>query len=154
RRGDGERSRLRRVRARDLRRTERPDARAACVVGSRLQNRRMERSAGRALSAMKVVTIGLPLDENSSFLRGPALAPGRIREALFSDSSNLSTERGLDLTAHPDWRDAGDLPLSSGAAAMDEIDEAVTEVVACGDAAMCLGGDHSVTYPIVRAYAR
>jgi hypothetical protein len=43
--------------------------------------------------------LGVPLDENSSFLRGPALAPRKILEALRSDSSNLSSENGFDLGA-------------------------------------------------------
>jgi arginase len=44
-----------------------------------------------------VSMIGVPWDEHSSFLQGPALAPAAIRAALFAPSSNASTESGLDL---------------------------------------------------------
>jgi arginase family enzyme len=43
--------------------------------------------------------IGFPFDENSSFMRGAAEASPLIRQALFSDSSNLWTEQGIDLGA-------------------------------------------------------
>jgi hypothetical protein len=36
-----------------------------------------------------VTVIGIPYDENSSFMRGPALASARIREVLHSGSVNL-----------------------------------------------------------------
>jgi len=36
-----------------------------------------------------VILIGIPSDENSSFMRGAALAPARIREALHSGSTDL-----------------------------------------------------------------
>jgi agmatinase len=102
----------------------------------------------------EVALLGIPFDANSSFLRGPALAPPRIRQALFSGSANLCTEDGLDLGASSDWRDDGDLDLSGDpAAAYARIEPAGAERLAAGSRTLCLGGDHSVAYPIVRAYA-
>jgi arginase family enzyme len=43
-----------------------------------------------------VAVVGIPFDENSSFSRGPALAPKRIRKALNSGSANLCAEHGLE----------------------------------------------------------
>jgi arginase family enzyme len=63
----------------------------------------------------QVYILGLPVDENSSFARGPALAPGHIRAALHSGSSNLSTENGLDVENETSWQDLGNMQLSSGA---------------------------------------
>ncbi|NCU12903.1 MAG: agmatinase, partial [Sphingomonadaceae bacterium] len=40
--------------------------------------------------------IGLPSDSNSSFERGPALAPNAIRRALWSDRGNLACEDGQE----------------------------------------------------------
>ena len=100
-----------------------------------------------------VAVIGLPLDENSSFLRGPALAPPRIREALHSGASNLCAETGVDLGASPHWQDVGDLALSSGAEALAQIEQALDQLLARDARVLSLGGDHSVTYPILRAYA-
>jgi arginase family enzyme len=60
-----------------------------------------------------VVCMGIPLDENSSFLRGAAEAPAHIRSAYNSDSSNYWTENGINLKDHSGWKDLGDLKLSS-----------------------------------------
>ena len=102
----------------------------------------------------EVTLLGLPFDAYSSFLRGPALAPPRIRQVFFSTFWNLSTEDGLDLGASAGWRDDGDLDLNGDpAAAYARIEPAITERLAAGSRTLCLGGDHSLAYPIVRAYA-
>lgn len=101
-----------------------------------------------------VVAAGIPLDENSSFMRGARMAPGFIREALHSGSSNLSTEDGLDLATASNWRDLGDLELSSGADIFAQIEAELDQLLACGVRVLSLGGDHSITYPILRAYAK
>jgi arginase len=106
------------------------------------------------LAPHMVAVIGLPLDENSSFLRGPALAPPRIREALHSGASNLCAENGVDLGANPHWQDVGDLALSSGQEALAQIEQALDQLLAREVRVLSLGGDHSVTYPILRAYAK
>jgi arginase len=100
--------------------------------------------------------LGVPLDENSSFLRGPALAPRTILEALRSDSSNLSSENGFDLGASENnvWRDAGDLILPSGPAALEAIQASVSNILERDESVLGLGGDHSVSLPIVRAHAK
>jgi arginase len=100
--------------------------------------------------------LGMPLDENSSFLRGPALAPRTILEALRSDSSNLSSENGFDLGAneHSLWCDAGDLVLPSGIAALEAIQAGVAAILERDEQVLSLGGDHSVSLPIVRAHAK
>jgi agmatinase len=104
-------------------------------------------------SELRAVVVGIPLDENSSFLRGPALAPGRIRAALHAGSMNLCTERGDDLGARSDWRDVGDLELGHGAAAIADIERQVGALAVSRTRILSLGGDHSVTYPVVRAVA-
>jgi len=101
-----------------------------------------------------VAVLGVPFDDNSSFLRGAALAPGRIREALSSGASNLCAENGLDLGAVPRWRDLGDLQLGTGPAALAQIESAVAALVKQDVRVLALGGDHAVSLPIVRAYAR
>ena len=57
--------------------------------------------------------IGVPYDEGSSYLRGPADAPPIIRDALYSYSTNMSTESGIDLGASRSLFDAGDLERAS-----------------------------------------
>ena len=55
--------------------------------------------------------IGVPFDEYSSFLRGPAKAPAVIRRVLHNGASNLFAENGIDLDDHPGFCDLGDLTL-------------------------------------------
>jgi len=95
----------------------------------------------------------MPWDEGSSFLRGASGAPARIREALHCGSSNLCAENGLDLSADGRWSDFGDVAPNSGAAGRAQIEQTVAKLLAQGKRVLALGGDHSVTYPIVRAYA-
>lgn len=101
-----------------------------------------------------VALLGLPTDAASSFLRGPALAPARIREALYGGSANLCAEGGRDLGESSAWQDLGDLPLAAGQSGRDQITAAVGQILAGGGRSLCLGGDHSVAYPILRAYGR
>ncbi len=101
-----------------------------------------------------VTLVGVPFDESSSFLRGAAQAPPKIREALHSHSANLSTEGGRDLGAEARFRDVGDLVLPTGAAAFAAIEQGIARLLDGGDRLVTLGGDHAVTYPIVRAFAK
>jgi arginase len=99
--------------------------------------------------------VGIPLDVNSSFLRGPAGAPKKIREALSSEASNTWSELGVDVAVA--FGDAGDLRLSNSAEEVGrdfaEIERAVRAVLAKGERPISLGGDHSITYPILKGFA-
>jgi arginase len=97
------------------------------------------------------VLLGVPFDANSSYLRGPALAPQAIREAMRSDASNSWAESGVDTGSA--FTDAGDVKLNDGSE-FAGIESAVLEILKQGGVPFCLGGDHSITYPIVRAVAK
>ena len=102
---------------------------------------------------MPPVLIGVPWDGSSSFMRGAAGAPPRIREALWSASSNSWTETGVDLSAPGALDDAGDLELSDDAAeARAAIESGVASLLDRGATPIVLGGDHSITYPVIRAF--
>jgi agmatinase len=92
----------------------------------------------------------VPTDRNSSFLRGAAQAPPAIRAALFNGASNLTSETGVALDAPGVMEDAGDLPLRE-----DDGDFAAIEAAfrALGRPFVALGGDHSITYPVLRGLA-
>jgi hypothetical protein len=96
--------------------------------------------------------LGIPLDANSSYMRGAASAPPLIREAFRCDSSNSSTESGIELGSES-VLDAGDLTLPADSA-FTVIEGAVGELLDKGQIPVCLGGDHSITYPIVRAFGK
>lgn len=97
--------------------------------------------------------LGVPWDASSSFERGAADAPPLIRAALWSPSTNSWSEAGTDVSRPGVLKDAGDLTLPSDPSeARTAIEHGVREVVARGQVALILGGDHSITYPILRAY--
>lgn len=100
----------------------------------------------------KVTILGIPYDESSSFLRGAALAPRRIRDAFLSGESNTSTESGRDLNLETRLVDGGDLALSGKSMAIDEIERQAKARLQNSEALLALGGDHSITYPLLRAY--
>jgi arginase len=101
--------------------------------------------------------LGIPLDVNSSYLRGPAEAPGRIRAALACDASNGWSESGVDVGAAGAFLDAGDLQLSNSQSGWGgdfaQIERAVNESLEKNQTPVLLGGDHSITYPIIKAFA-
>ncbi|NIV40295.1 MAG: agmatinase [Anaerolineae bacterium] len=97
--------------------------------------------------------VGVPLDENSSFLSGAALAPPRIRQALHSGETNLCAEDGTDLSTDSRWLDLGDLEFQSRGDAFDRIQGVVANLLSQDTRVLALGGDHAITYPILRAYA-
>jgi len=101
-----------------------------------------------------VALLGIPLDENSSYLRGCALGPARVREVIASGSSNLCAEDGTDVASDSRFVDAGDVELATGAASITAIEAAADGLLSRGARVLSVGGDHSVTYPLVRAYAR
>src|SRR5215469_14263671 len=97
--------------------------------------------------------LGIPFDGQSSYLRGTAEAPGKIREALKCDASNRWTELGVDLGAPEACEDAGDLRFSEKEAFI-AIESAVGALIRQGKRPISLGGDHSITYAIAKAFAK
>ena len=89
--------------------------------------------------------VGLPDDRNSSFMSGPHLAPPLIREAIASDSANPYAESGL--AAASAFLDLGDLPPT---VSHEQIGESVKGVLDRGLRPLYLGGDHAISYPIIR----
>lgn len=97
--------------------------------------------------------LGIPFDGQSSYLRGAGEAPAKIREALHCDASNSWTESGVDLGAPGAYEDAGDLEFAEENA-LAAIEGGVGALIKQGKRPVCLGGDHSITYPIVKALAQ
>ena len=95
--------------------------------------------------------IGLPYDAASSFLRGAAAAPRQIRDALLSPSANTWSETGIEVVSGRTFADAGDVDLPGTDKARALVERAIQDIVARGDRPVSLGGDHSLTYPILRA---
>jgi arginase len=100
-----------------------------------------------------VTMIGICYDGSSSYLRGAAAAPPIIRQALWSDAGNPWTELGVDLSTAA-LEDAGDLlprDDESAATVRGNIEGAIRRITDSDRRPLVLGGDHSISYPVLRA---
>ncbi|GAB5399829.1 MAG: agmatinase [Aureisphaera sp.] len=95
----------------------------------------------------KICIQGIQFDEKSSYQRGPRLAPPLIRKALHSGSYNYVAENGISVDS-PAIVDKGDFEISD----YFEIETITKNHVAAGHKILTLGGDHSITFPIIKAY--
>ena len=105
------------------------------------------------MSRPQLALLGIPWDGDSSYLRGAAAAPPLIRAAYASESSNFWAETGVEV-APTSFFDAGDLSAATGAEMRARVESTIEDLLGRGLAPITLGGDHSITYPILRAFAR
>lgn len=104
----------------------------------------------------KAALLGVPYDASSSFQRGAAGGPKAIREALWSEAGNTWTEYGIDLRNAP-LDDEGDLVFTDGESnelVRGRIEAAVGRIAGSGRRPLVFGGDHSITYPVLRGFRR
>lgn len=109
----------------------------------------------RDLSDVDVAVIGVPFDGGASYRPGPRFGPQRIREMsalLRGFNPSLGVEPFSELRV-VDW---GDVPCSpiSIEDSFDAIEQGIGEVVAAEAFPLILGGDHSLSLPVLRALAR
>ncbi len=99
-----------------------------------------------------IAAVSFPFDAHSSFLQGPAEAPPLIREAVVSPSANTWSETGVDVAAPGHILDLGDVPLANVVEDFNKIEETISQILSSGLIPLSLGGDHSITYPLVKAF--
>ena len=95
----------------------------------------------------KIRIQGIQFDEKSSFQKGPKLAPPLIREALNSGSMNLFAENGLTIEG-AEIEDKGDFEIGD----YFEIEKITATHLDSDFKVFTLGGDHSITFPIIEAH--
>ncbi|MFC2102392.1 agmatinase [Bacteroidota bacterium] len=95
----------------------------------------------------KIIIQGINYDEKSSFHKGAALAPPIIIETLHSDALNRFAENGVPID-NPAIEDRGDFEISD----YFEIETITRKHLEGGCRILTLGGDHSITFPILKAY--
>jgi len=100
-----------------------------------------------------VQVISVPWDEKSSYMRGCADAPDKIRDAYNSESANRFAENGHNLGKEPLFQFAGTAELSSGDHVLEELEAVAAKQVGDGFFPLFLGGDHAITYPLVKGVA-
>jgi agmatinase len=97
--------------------------------------------------------LGFEWDASSSHARGAALGPSAVRRLLTSEASSGYS---INLTPMREAIAGFDIPTlpEDGAAAREIIEARVAAAIAAGERPLSIGGDHSVTFPIVKAVAR
>lgn len=94
----------------------------------------------------KIIIQGIQYDEKSSFQRGPALAPPLIRNALNCGSMNLYSENGTSIESSL-IKDKGDFKISE----YFDIEDITSSYLVEDVKVFTLGGDHSITFPVIKA---
>lgn len=112
----------------------------------------MPNAKGEMQKSAPAAILGVAYDASSSYLRGSARAPASIREALVSRAGNSASETLVDISAPGVLVDAGDVTLDDSNP-RDSIQCAVQNVLESARPIL-LGGDHSITYPSVRAISQ
>lgn len=98
-----------------------------------------------------VALIGIQSDANSSYLRGAATAPVFIRRALHCGSANLCSELGVNLAGNPRFVDVGDRQVADDVESFLAIEDEISKITGHGALPLILGGDHAISYPVLRA---
>lgn len=102
--------------------------------------------------AARVARVGVAVDHNSSYARGAADAPAAIRAAIADDASNPFAELGGADTREP-VVDVGDVRPAEDDRWHEPVSAAVRAIAGAGLRPLAVGGDHSITVPVVRALA-
>ncbi len=99
---------------------------------------------------MKTRILGFEWDASSSHARGPALGPTVVKRLLSSEASSSYSTDLVDMRQAIERYEIPSLP-EDGDAARATITRTVSDCIAAGFAPLSIGGDHSVTYPILKA---
>jgi arginase len=102
----------------------------------------------------KIAVLGVPFDEKSSYLRGAAGGPAAIRAVSTGKCYCGYTELGINLEEDTVMVDLGDVDTSGDPDKTFALTtKAVADVLEKGAVPIILGGDHSITYPVLKAFA-
>jgi len=114
----------------------------------------MRRPASRDLKGIDVAVVGIPFDSGTSYRSGTRFGPRKIREAsllLWGHNQILKVAPAEKLKI-VDYGDVNIIPVDIKAA-----NQAITSEVAAilkeNVTVAALGGDHSITLPLLRAHA-
>jgi len=109
----------------------------------------------RQSEEFQIALLGIPYDAKSSYLRGAAQGPAAIRAASTGLAINEFTEKAVNLEMDTVMVDLGDLDVSGEYAQVAaRVEGAVGRILDKKAVPILLGGDHSITYPVVKALAR
>ena len=102
-----------------------------------------------------IAILGVPFDEKSSYLKGAAGGPASIRAVSTGKCYCGYTELGVNLEEDTVMVDLGDVDVSGDVdKAFALTEKGVANVLVKGAVPIILGGDHSITYPVLKAFAK
>ena len=101
-----------------------------------------------------VSILNVPLDENSSFLKGCAKAPQKIIKAFYSSSSNEFSENNINVHNANEINILDEINIPPGKAGMNKIHDAAFNEIKKNNKLVSIGGDHSITFPLIQAHAK
>ncbi|OEH93240.1 agmatinase [Bacillus solimangrovi] len=102
----------------------------------------------------QAVIYGMPMDWTVSFRPGSRFGPARVREvSLGLEEYSPYADRHLE---EVNYFDAGDIPLPFGnpQRSIDMIEEYVEKILDAGKYPLGIGGEHLVTWPVIKAMHR
>ena len=103
-----------------------------------------------------VKIIGIPYDSNSSFLKGSSFAPDRIRLMEKEGSANSYSENGIEIKKNVNFIELGDIVFeeTNPEKAYHKIENQISELISNNEKVISIGGDHSITFPIISAFSK
>ena len=101
-------------------------------------------------STSNIQLLGIPFDEYSSFLKGSAQGPKKIHDLLQFGSANGSTELGVDSKGNQRIKPFQMMRLEGAEHPFHSIEEQIKDLAFQGNKPLIFGGDHSITYPILK----
>ncbi len=85
-------------------------------------------------------------------MRGAAHAPAQIRAVMHAGACNLCSESGIDLADRPEFIDLGDIDIDGESKAIESIEAITSDLLNRDIRLISLGGDHAITYPLLKSY--
>lgn len=101
----------------------------------------------------RLILWGLPSDSSTCFRPGARFGPKAIRD--FSENLESFSPYWRQSLNEVPFADVGDLPLprTNNRKAYEKIYEATNELLEAGFTPISLGGDHSVSYPLISSFS-
>lgn len=98
--------------------------------------------------------LGVPLDISSSYRPGSRFGPDSLRRVLQSENFECVSEKRIDLTRYFRIKDWGNIGIINTdiQKSLKRINEGVTDLISFQTPFLIIGGDHSITLGIGKAY--
>ncbi len=115
----------------------------------------LRRRYSKDLTGVDIAVTGIPFDQAVTNRPGTRLGPRAIREASAIQAFDPPYGWGYDPMSELNIVDYGDVAFDYARVAdfPDALTNHIRSILAGGAASIALGGDHYITYPILKAYA-